>query len=150
MGTECIFCRIAAGTAPASVVRDEPLAMAFVDLRQFHAGHVLVIPKIHVPDVRSMDPATGAALLEMVSDVARAVSDEFPGDGLSIWHSVGEAGGQEVPHLHFHVHPRFAGDGMFRVYPDAPRLPGRTTLDHYAARLRQRGLAGGGSVESVQ
>ena len=124
--------------------------MAFVDLRQFHAGHVLVIPKSHVPDVRSMDRETGAAVMEMVSDVARAVSDEFPGEALSIWHSVGEAGGQEVPHLHFHVHPRFAGDGMFRVYPNAPRLPDRPTLDQYAARLRERGRTGGGSVESVQ
>lgn len=136
MGTECIFCRIAEGTAPASVVANGPLAMAFMDLRQFHAGHVLVVPKAHLPDVRALDARTGAALMEMVSHVARAVGSEFPGEGLSIWHSIGEVAGQEVPHLHFHVHPRFVGDGVLRVYPSRPDHPDRVTLDGYAARLQ--------------
>ena len=60
----------------------------------------------------------------------------FPSDGLSVWHSAGAGANQEVPHLHFHVHPRRLGDGLLRVYPAAPELPGRPTLDAWAAQLR--------------
>lgn len=69
--------------------------------------------------------------------VAQAVAAVFPGDGLSVWHSAGEGADQEVPHLHFHVHPRRIGDGVLRVYPGAPPLPPRRALDEWATRLQQ-------------
>lgn len=132
----CVFCEIAAGRAAASVVCEDALAMAFVDLRQFHPGHVLVIPRRHLHDVRELDPETGAALMAMVARTARAVRAAFPNRGLSLWHSIGEAAFQEVPHLHVHVHPRLPGDGVLRVYPRAPDTPPREVLDTHAARLR--------------
>lgn len=132
----CAFCAIARGEAPTSLVCEDALCLAFVDLRQFHHGHVLVVPRAHVPDVRALDEATGAALMSMLVRVTRAVSAAFPGPGLSVWHSIGEAAHQEVPHLHFHVHPRLPVDGLLRVYPRAPAMPGRDMLDACAARLR--------------
>ena len=132
----CAFCDIADGAAPASVVAADALALAFLDLRQYHAGHVLVIPRRHVPDVRALDDDTGAALVRMVTRVARAVDRAFPGDGLSVWHSAGPGADQEVPHLHFHVHPRRMGDQVLRVYPATPAYPDRATLDAWAAQLR--------------
>jgi histidine triad (HIT) family protein len=103
----------------------------------FHPGHVLVIPRRHVPDVRAVDDALAAALMAAVARAERAVDRAFPGDGLSVWHSAGPGAHQEVPHLHVHVHPRRLGDGMLRGYPAAPALPGRATLDAWAARLRE-------------
>ena len=132
----CVFCAIVAGEAPASIVAADALTLAFLDLRQYHAGHVLVIPRQHVPDVRTMDDATGAAVMHTVARVARAVDRTFPGDGLSVWHSAGPGANQEVPHLHFHVHPRRLGDGVLEVYPAAPAHPDRATLDAWAERLR--------------
>ncbi len=136
MTGNCVFCRIAEGIEPASIVCENELAMCFVDLRQFNAGHTLVIPRRHFNDVRELDEATGAALMSMVVRVTRAVGRAFPNQGLSLWHSIGEAGHQEVPHLHIHVHPRLIGDGMLEVYPRAPPLPDATTRDHYAGVLR--------------
>jgi histidine triad (HIT) family protein len=49
----CAFCEIVRGTLPASVVWEDDLTLAFIDLRQFHAGHTLVIPRRHLRDVRS-------------------------------------------------------------------------------------------------
>ena len=135
-GYECVFCDIARRCEPASIICENADAMAFVDLRQFHPGHVLVIPKSHIADVRELDSATGAALMDMLARVARAVGLAFPNEGLSIWHSIGEAAFQEVPHLHFHVHPRLRGDGVLQVYPRPPALPDRQLLDDYAARVR--------------
>jgi histidine triad (HIT) family protein len=132
----CAFCAIVAGTMPASIVETDSLTMAFVDLRQFHPGHVLVIPRAHIADVRAVDDATAAALMVAVARVARAVDALFPADGLSVWHSAGEGANQEVPHLHVHIHPRRTGDEVLRVYPSPPSVPPRTVLDDMAAKLR--------------
>lgn len=133
----CPFCAIAAGRAPASVVCADDDTVAFLDLRQLHAGHVLVIPRRHVADLRDADEATALAVMRTVARVVRAVDRAFPGDGLSVWHSAGPGANQEVPHLHVHVHPRRLGDGALRVYPAPPPLPDRATLDAWAARVRE-------------
>lgn len=116
---ECVFCLITQGAYPASIVHEDELTMAFVDLRQFHPGHTLVIPRRHIPDVRELDPTTGAALIATISKATRAVDRVFPNEGISLWHSIGPAAFQEAPHLHGHVHPRKMGDGFLRVYPGA-------------------------------
>ena len=71
-----------------------------------------------------------------VARIARAVAAAFPNQGLSLWHSVGEAADQEVPHLHVHVHPRLLGDRLLRVYPSAATLPDKLVRDRYAETLR--------------
>jgi histidine triad (HIT) family protein len=136
MADGCIFCAIAQGRAAASIVCENELAFAAVDLRQFHPGHTLVIPRLHFQDVRELDDTTGAALMAMVSRVTRAVGRAFPNQGLTVWHSIGEAAFQEVPHLHIHIHPRLVVDHMLHVYPQLPRNEERSTLDSYAAILR--------------
>ena len=133
----CVFCEIVTGAVPASIVYRDALTMAFVDLRQFHPGHTLVMPCRHFNDVRELDDVTGAALMATVARVTRAVSAAFPNEGLSLWHSIGDAAFQEVPHLHIHVHPRLKDDGVLRVYPDSPPIADQQTRDEYAARLRQ-------------
>ena len=136
MADGCVFCAIAQGSTPASIVGENELALAAIDLRQFHAGHTLVIPRRHFHDVRDLDDRTGAALMAMVSRVTRAVGRAFPNQGLSLWHSIGEAAFQEVPHLHIHIHPRLIGDNVLRVYPNPTTNTERSTLDSYAAILR--------------
>src|SRR5690349_10977764 len=87
----CVFCDIVAGRAPATVVASDALTMAFLDLRQFHPGHVLVVPRAHVQDIRDADSVTAVAVISSVARVARAVAGAFPHEGLSIWHSIGPA-----------------------------------------------------------
>jgi len=116
--------------------------MAFVDLRQFHLGHVLVIPRTHFNDVRDLDERTGAALMSTLTRVTRAVANAFPNEGLSLWHSIGEAAFQEVSHLHIHIHPRRPDDNFLRVYPhDLPVETDSTTRDEIAARVREHLLS---------
>lgn len=134
----CIFCEIAQGMLPASSVYEDELTMAFIDTRQFHPGHTLVIPKKHFADVRELDPETGAALMATVSRVTRAVGDAFPNEGISLWHSIGPAAFQEVPHCHIHIHPRRTGDDFLRVYPSAPAKPDCDERERYAAVIRER------------
>ncbi len=132
----CVFCAIVAGTVPASIVAEDALTIAFVDLRQFHPGHVLIIPRRHVRDIRDADDATISAVAIATARMARAVDRAFPNDGISVWHSAGAGANQEVPHLHMHVHPRYVGDNVLHVYPSAPLLPSRAVLEQWAQQIR--------------
>ncbi|MDP1699149.1 MAG: HIT domain-containing protein [Xanthomonadaceae bacterium] len=134
---QCVFCQIANGTAPASIVHEDELTLAFIGLRQFHPGHTLVIPRAHFADIRELDERTGAALMASVVKITAAVGKAFPNEGLSLWHSIGPAAFQEVPHLHIHVHPRLHGDDFLRVYPGALPTSQAHEREAYAATLRQ-------------
>src|SRR5690606_31072193 len=103
MAERCIFCEIINRSAPASIVFEDERTLAFVDLRQANPGHVLVIPRVHINDVRDLDKETGSALMQSVSQITRAVGHAFPNNGISLWHSIGEAAFQEVPHMHIHI-----------------------------------------------
>lgn len=131
----CTFCRIVAGELPASIVADEPMALAIMDLRQFHAGHVIIISRSHVHDLRDADAETVHAVFDLTARVARAVQRALAPEGISVWHSAGEAANQEVPHLHVHVHPRAMGDSVLEVYPSPPALPPREVLDALRDRI---------------
>ncbi|NYZ63376.1 HIT family protein [Luteimonas deserti] len=134
----CAFCAILAGTLPASLVHEDAQVIAFMDLRQAVPGHVLVVPRWHVETVFDLDEDTAAQLMRVAVRIARAADAVFAPDGLNLWQSNREAGGQEVPHVHLHVQPRRSGDGLLRVYPgpQPPALTGRDALDGWAGRLR--------------
>jgi histidine triad (HIT) family protein len=136
MVNECVFCEIVAGRAPADVVYEDDQTVAFIDPRQHNPGHVLVVTRTHINDIRHLDPRAGAQLMNTLIKIARAVDRAFPNEGMSLWHSVGPAAFQEVPHMHMHVHPRRLGDGLLRVYPGAPVDADPTSRATYAQRLR--------------
>jgi histidine triad (HIT) family protein len=136
MAANCVFCEIIAGRAPGHVIFEDELTLAFVDPRQHNPGHVLVVPRAHVSDIRQLDPRTGAGLMATLIKIARAVDRTFPNEGMSLWHSIGPAAFQEVPHMHMHVHPRRLGDGLLRVYPGPPVDADPIARASYAERLR--------------
>jgi histidine triad (HIT) family protein len=137
MANDCVFCEIMAGRAPAEVVYEDDLTIAFVDPRQHNPGHVLVVPRAHVSDIRHLDASSGAAMMSTMIRMARAVDRTFPNEGMSLWHSIGPAAFQEIPHMHMHVHPRLAGDGLLRIYPSVPVDADPRDRASYAERLRQ-------------
>jgi histidine triad (HIT) family protein len=136
MVTECIFCEIIAGRAHGDIVYQDDLTVAFIDRRQHNSGHVLVVPRTHTNDIRHLDPRTGAGLMDTLIKIAGAVDRAFPNEGMSLWHSIGPAAFQEVPHMHMHVHPRRLGDGLLRVYPGAPADADPIVRASYAELLR--------------
>lgn len=137
MAADCPFCAIVAGTAPASRVWEDATAVAFMDLRQAVPGHVLIVPRVHVETLDALDEEVAAHLMRLAVRIAKAAHAAFEPAGLNLWQSNGEAGGQEVPHVHLHVQPRRTGDGLLRIYPDAaPEAADRVLLEKLAAPLR--------------
>lgn len=134
MSSECVFCRIVAGSIPASVVHEDAETLAFMDLGQVNPGHVLVAVKRHAQDIYALDERQAAALYAAASRVARAIREAFAPQGLSVYQANGKAAGQTVFHLHLHLVPRHEGDGMNLSWP--VKNPPRDTLEEHAARIR--------------
>jgi histidine triad (HIT) family protein len=125
------------GRAPADIVYQDDLTIAVIDPRQHNPGHVLVIPRLHVGDIRDLEERAAGAVIRTLVRIARAVDRAFPNEGMTVWHSVGPAAFQEVPHMHVHVHPRRLGDGLLRVYPGVPADADRASRATYAERVRK-------------
>ena len=109
-GAPCLFCRIVAGQVPSYVVLDEPLVSGFLDTRPVFKGHVLVVPKQHVPTLVELPQALRDPLLAAAQRVAAAVVDGLGAQGSFV--AMNNVVSQSVPHLHVHVVPRTKGDGL--------------------------------------
>ena len=106
MKNNCIFCAIAAGEIPSFKVYEDELVLAYLDINPFTVGHTLVIPKAHSEALLDTDDATLAAVIARVKKVAAHLKAALPCDGFNILQNNGEAAGQTVKHLHFHIVPR--------------------------------------------
>lgn len=99
----CVFCEIVAEREPAVFVRRWTDAVAIVPLEPVTDGHVLVLPRVHVPDATD-HPETAAVVMR------RAASLAAPPCNLIT--SAGREATQTVSHLHVHIVPRQEGDGL--------------------------------------
>ena len=102
MTDDCIFCKIARGDAPATVVAEDEQAMAFKDLQPKAPLHVLVIPRRHIA---SLAEADDAALIGHLVKLATKIAKDagYSERGFRVVSNTGREGGQAVDHLHFHV-----------------------------------------------
>lgn len=101
MADSCLFCAIAAGDVPATIVWQDDRALAFADINPQAPTHVLVIPRKHVANIAeaATDPEAGADLLHGLASVVETL-------GLTNFRTVfntGAAAGQSVFHVHAHV-----------------------------------------------
>jgi histidine triad (HIT) family protein len=118
--TDCIFCKIISGDIPSRQVYSDDHAYAFLDLRPWHRGHALVVPRRHVPDLVADDPAL-TEIAPAIETVARVLVERLGADGVNLVSSSGAAAGQEVFHLHVHVGPRYADEpGLGRLVNPGP------------------------------
>ena len=104
----CGFCAIVAGEAEAERVIETPDAVGFLDRSPLFAGHVLVVPRIHVVTLPELDEV--APFFEAVQRVAAAIPRALGAQGTFI--AMNNVVSQSVPHLHAHVVPRTRGDGL--------------------------------------
>jgi histidine triad (HIT) family protein len=138
--SDCIFCKIVSGELPAVRLAENEDACAFLDLVQVHPGHVLIIPKHHYADLYALPGPVAAAVMVLAQQVATALLAALQPAGLSLLQSNGAAAGQEVMHLHVHLLPRAAGDGLLRLYPSPPHASDAAELEALGERIRA-GLA---------
>ena len=110
MKNDCVFCAIATGEIPSFKVYEDDLVLAYLDINPFAKGHTLVIPKAHAAGLLDADDAMLADVIVRAKRVAAHLKETLGCDGFHILQNNGEAAGQTVRHLHFHIVPRWAGD----------------------------------------
>jgi len=122
--TDCVFCAIAAGELPSQTVHETSTALAFLDANPLAEGHTLVVPKDHHGRLGDVPPETATGFYETLHEVIPAVEAATDAPATTVAVNNGEAAGQEVPHVHAHVVPRFADDdagpihALFRGRPN--------------------------------
>ena len=130
----CLFCAIAAGDVPASMVlRDDDVA-AFLDARPVFKGHVLVVPRAHVATLSDMPAAALGTFFAGVQRVARAVEAGLGADGTFV--AMNNKVSQSVPHLHVHVVPRKKKDGLRGFFWPRVTYADDAEREAFAAKIR--------------
>ena len=130
-----IFAKLLRGDVPSVVVWEDDHVRAFMDVFPQSEGHVLVISKTSTArNLLDIEPEVLARLTAAVQRTARAVVRALQPEGFSILQFNGEAGGQTVFHLHFHVVPRWA-DRPMKGHGHAP-MAETEVLERLADRIR--------------
>lgn len=130
----CLFCAIAAGSVPASVVWRDEHVVAFLDTRPVFKGHTLVVPHTHVPTLTDLPAELRDPLLAATQLIAAAVVDGLGAQGSFV--AANNVVSQSVPHLHLHVVPRTKGDGLRGFFWPRVTYASDAEREEYAARLR--------------
>ena len=102
---ECIFCQIAAGKSPASVMMENDDVIAFKSISPASETHILVVPKKHIAHFDDISKEDKDVMFEMVKAIQKLVEDMDLGEGYKLVFNAGKY--QAVPHLHWHL---LAGD----------------------------------------
>ena len=116
MSEDCIFCRILAGEIPSRTVHEDESVVAFLDVNPLAEGHTLVVPRDHHARVADLSADTASALFSAMGDLAPTIERAVDADGMTVAVNDGEAAGQEIPHVHGHLVPRFEGDGAGAIH----------------------------------
>ncbi len=135
MSVECIFCGIVSGSEDASIIYEDDLVVAFMDIQPVNPGHALVVPRAHATYLADTSEHSAAQLMRVATQLVSAIQDgPLHGEGTNLFLADAKAAGQEVFHVHLHVIPRFSGDNMtLRVDYDPP--PNRSVLDEHATTI---------------
>ncbi|WP_129114317.1 HIT family protein [Halegenticoccus tardaugens] len=123
MSDDCIFCQIVAGEIPAHVVRETDTTLAFLDVNPLAPGHTLVVPKDHYERLSDAPSDVAADVFHEVYELVPRVESVVDADATTVGINDGAAAGQEVPHVHAHVVPRFEGDGGGPIHAVAGERP---------------------------
>lgn len=113
----CVFCKILAGEIPSAKVYEDDKVMAFLDIAPFNLGHALVVPKTHCHGLSDMPDDYRDALFAAAARLAPVVLRVTGATGFNLLLNNGQTAGQEVPHAHLHIIPRFADDKVLLSAP---------------------------------
>jgi len=136
---DCIFCKIIKKEVPATVVFETDRVLAFMDIKPINPGHVLVIPKKHSEFISSMSEEDLKEIMSIGAKVDSALRKSgIKCSGVSFFLADGVDAGQEVPHVHLHVIPRFEEDGFGFKFPSGyETMPERSELVELSEKIKK-------------
>ena len=135
---ECVICQLLSGELEVSMVHQDDLCSAFMDIQPVNPGHALVVPNRHAAYLADLKEEEGAQMFRVAQRLAATLRvSGVTCEGVNFFLADGEAAMQEVFHVHLHVFPRYAGDGFgLKFAPRYSHKPERKELDAIAEKLR--------------
>ena len=116
-GTSCIFCKIGKGEILSQKIYEDADFLAFLDIKPVSYGHVLLIPKEHIVWMQDANDEMISKIFILTKKMMLAIKK-----GLGCDFVLESVAGNEVPHFHIHLIPRFLDDGLQEFpridYPD--------------------------------
>jgi len=109
---ETIFTKIIKGEIPCTKIYEDDSVFAFLDIMPNNIGHTLVVPKESYPFIKDIPDELLSKVIIAVKKISIAVKKGMSAEGINLALNDGTVAGQEIPHFHFHVIPRFTNDGF--------------------------------------
>ena len=129
----CVFCKIIKGEIPSYKIYEDEYTYAFLDISKDVEGHTLVVPKKHCTNILDCDTET----LSHVSNTVRLIANHYVQNcgysGVNTLNANGVDAGQSVFHLHIHIVPRKANDGV-DAWPFKDKL--EINMDNFCDKLK--------------
>lgn len=121
----CIFCaNVIAKEDSLTVYRDDTV-IVFLDRFPRTRGHVCVAPVAHYASLFDTPAEISNKVMGMVVDFSKVLKD-YGAKGINIGSNVGEVAGQQVPHFHVHVIPRYEKGDAIEIEPAFVDTPWRS------------------------
>ncbi len=108
---ETIFTKIINGEIPSTQLYTDDRCIVILDIAPVHKGHALVISREPYPTTETCPDDLLGHMMKIARKLDISMRKKIGAEATNIIINNGPAAGQEVPHLHIHVIPRFAGDG---------------------------------------
>jgi histidine triad (HIT) family protein len=131
---DCIFCKIVARELPATILDEDELTVAFMDINPATRGHALVVPRRHARDLLSVDAEDLCATAATAQRLAARMRERLGADGVNLLNSCGASAWQTVFHFHLHVIPRYVDDPL-----RLPWIPAAGDAQEIAAAAQELG-----------
>jgi histidine triad (HIT) family protein len=116
------------------ILAEDERAFAVLDINPINDGHALIIPRVHVETVFEIAEEDLTATIRLARRVAGGIRRGLEPDGLNLLQNNGAAAFQSVRHVHFHLIPRWEGDGKGFNWRLVPGSPAR--METVAERIR--------------
>jgi len=136
----CIFCDIVRGRTEATFAYQDDVVSAFMDIQPVNPGHIDIVPNLHAAYLADLPEETGAHIFRVAQRLAKALrSSGLKCEGVNFFLADGEAAMQEIFHVHFHVFPRYDGDGLgLRFAERYFTKPPRSELEEAAEMIKRQ------------
>jgi len=133
MPDDCIFCKIVKHEQEASIVYEDDKVIAILDIAPISKGHTLVLPKEHHGTFLDLPDDLARDVNQVTKKLTSAIKKATGADGVNVTTNIHPAAGQTVPHAHFHIIPRYHGDG-FERWPQGKYEEGE--MEEYSEKIK--------------
>ncbi len=136
MKEDCIFCKIVQGEIDSEKIHESENVISFLDINPRAPGHSLVIPKKHVKTLPELEDEIISEIFQTTKKVEKTLKNSLNPDAFTIGINDGKAAGQEIPHLHVNIIPRFKDDGGGPIHSVVNNTP-EEDITETAEKIRE-------------